>query len=72
MKSRSDFIKAALIDVYPGIAVTSDYGNVLIYTKSEDRFVRKLEKRARSLSDEIKGIKSLELHPGRTVPPNAI
>jgi cytidylate kinase len=65
-------IKAALIVVYPGIAVTSDYGNVLNYTKAEDRLVRKLEKKVRSLSEEIKGIKSLEVHPGRTIPPSAI
>jgi hypothetical protein len=65
-------IKAALIVVYPGIAVTSDYGNVLIYTKADDRLVRKLEKKARSLSEEIKGIKSLEVHPRRTIPPSAI
>ena len=65
-------LKAALIVVYPGIAVTSNYGNVLIYTKAEDRLVHKLEKKARSLSEEIKGIKSLEVHPGATIPPSAI
>ena len=65
-------IKAALIVAYPGIALTSDYGNVVIYTKAEDRLVRKLETKARSLSEEIKGLKSLEVHPGRTIPPSAI
>jgi cytidylate kinase len=65
-------IKAALIDMYPGIAVTSHYGNVLIYTKAEGRLVSKLEKKARSLNKEIKGIRSLEVHPGRKVPPTAI
>jgi hypothetical protein len=52
--------------------VTSDYGNVLIYTKAEDRIASKLEKKVRSLSKEIKGIKSLAVHPGRTIPPSAI
>jgi len=65
-------VKAALIVVYPGIAVTSDYGNVLIYTKAEDRIASKLEKKVRSLSKEIKGVKSLAVHPGRTIPPSAI
>ena len=65
-------IKAALVVVSPNIAVTSHYGNVLIYTKAEDRIVRKLEKKARGLSEEIKGIKSLEVHPRRTIPPSAI
>lgn len=65
-------IKAALVVVSPNIAVTSDYGNVLIYSKAEDRIVRKLEKKAMSISDEIKGIKTLEIHPGRKLPTSAI
>jgi hypothetical protein len=65
-------VKAALIDVYPGIEVTSDYGNVLIYTKADDRFARKLEEKGKSLNREINGIQSLEVHPGGTIPPNAI
>lgn len=65
-------VKAALIDTYSGIAVTSDYGNVLIYSKTDDRFVKKLEQKAKSLSREIEGINHLEIHPGGKVPPYAI
>jgi cytidylate kinase len=65
-------IKAALVVVSPNIAVTSHYGNVLIYTKAEDRIVRKLEKKARSIRDEIKGIKTFEIHPARKLPTSAI
>lgn len=65
-------VKAALIDNYPTLAVTSDYGKVLIYTKADDRFVQKLEEKAKSLSREIEGIHSLEIHPGGKVPPEAI
>ncbi len=65
-------VKAALIDSYPGIAVTSDYGNVLIYTKADDRILQKLEEKAKSLSREIEGIQYLEVHPGGAIPPNAI
>ncbi len=65
-------IKAALIDLNPGIAVTSDDGNVLIYTRSEDRLAHRLEEKARGLEKEIKGIKTLEIHPGATIPPDAI
>lgn len=65
-------IKATLVVVSPDIAVTSDYGNVLIYIKAEDRIVRKLEKKARGIRDEIKGIKSLEIHPAIKLPTSAI
>jgi cytidylate kinase len=65
-------IKAALIDVYPGITVTSDYGNVLVYAKAEERVLRELEKKAKGLGDEIKGIRSLEIHPGKSVSPGAV
>ena len=65
-------VKAALIGIHPGIAVTSDYGNVLIYTKAEDRLIHKLEEKARSLRGEIETIHSLEVHPGTTIPPGAI
>jgi len=65
-------IKAALIDVYPSISVTSDYGNVLIYSKAEERILRDLERKARSLGEEIKGIRSLEVHPGKATPSSAV
>jgi cytidylate kinase len=65
-------IKAALVAVSPNIAVTSAYGNVLVYTKAEDRIIRNLEKKAKSIRDEIKGIKTLEIHPGKKLPASAI
>ena len=65
-------VKATLIDAYPAIAVTSDYGNVLIYTKGDDRLVKKLEGKVKSLLAEIEGLNSLEIHPGGKIPPQAI
>lgn len=65
-------IKASLVDTYPGISVICEYGNVLIYTKANDRFTRKLDKEAESLSQKIKRVRSLELVPGGKVPPGAI
>ena len=65
-------IKAALIHDYPGISVTAEYGNILIYTKADDRLAQKLEEKAKSLCRDIKGIKHLEVHSGAVVPPNAI
>jgi cytidylate kinase len=65
-------VKAALVDPYQDIAVTGEYGNVLIYTRAEDRITHKLEEKARTLSREIRGINHIEVHSGVTIPPNAV
>ncbi|MBW1780033.1 MAG: cytidylate kinase-like family protein [Deltaproteobacteria bacterium] len=65
-------VKAALVDPYQDIGVTSEYGNVLIYTKGEDRITRKLEERARTLSQEISGIHHIEVHSGVPIPSKAV
>jgi cytidylate kinase len=65
-------VKAALIDAYPGISVKSDYGNILIYTKPDARLTHKLKGKAEGLKGKIKGINYLEVHPGGTVPPDAV
>lgn len=65
-------IKAILIDAYPGIAVKADYGNVLIYTKADDRLARKLEEKAKRLTQEIRDIKYIEVHPVKTIPSGVV
>jgi cytidylate kinase len=65
-------IKAALVDVSIEVAVLSEYGNVLIYTKSDDRISRKLEEKFKTLHGKINGINNIEFHPGVPFPPNAI
>lgn len=65
-------VKAALIEQFPDIALTSEYGNVLIYTKAGDRQASKLEKRVKSLVREIEDINNLEIHKGVDYPPKAI
>ncbi|MCF6245959.1 MAG: cytidylate kinase-like family protein [Desulfobacula sp.] len=65
-------VKATLIDAYPGITVKTDYGNVLIYIKPDLQRVRKLQEMSKSLKEKIKGINSLEVHPGGLSPPGAI
>jgi hypothetical protein len=62
-------IKAALIHDDPGISVTAEYGNILIYTKADDRLAHKLEEKAKSLCRDIEGINNLEVHTGAVVPP---
>jgi len=65
-------VKAALVHDYPDIAVTAEYGNVLIYTKADDRLAHKLKEKQKSLRREIQGINDLEVHPGAVIPPNAV
>jgi cytidylate kinase len=65
-------VKAALIEAFSDVAVLSEYGNVLIYTKSEDRLSQKQEEKARTLLKGIKGINNMEFHPGVPVSTNAV
>jgi cytidylate kinase len=65
-------VKAALIHDYPGISVIAEYGNILIYTKANDRLANKLKEAAKSLCGDIEGINDLEIHSGAVIPPNAI
>jgi hypothetical protein len=65
-------VKVALVNNYPAIAVKSEYGNIIIYAKSDARLIRKLGEAAENLKTEIKEINSIELLPGGTTPPDAV
>ena len=65
-------VKAALVNDYFDVGVTSEYGNVLVYTKAGDRLAHKLEERARHLAGEIQGINNLEMRTDIPFPPNAV
>jgi hypothetical protein len=66
-------VKAALIvDHHLNVAVTSEYGNVLVYTRADDRATHKLKEKAKTLSREIKGINNIEVHAGVSMPPDAL
>lgn len=65
-------VKAALVGISNDVAVLSEYGNVLIYTKADDRHLHKLEEKSMNLHREIEGINHMELHPGVPVPPDAV
>lgn len=65
-------IKAILVDQYFDVAVLSEYGNVIIYTKAGDRMVHKLEDRVKDLKTEVAGINHLEVHAGAPVPSDAV
>ena len=65
-------IKTALMESYPDIFVTCEYGNVLIYTKAEEHITHKLETKARALGQKIEGIHHIEVHSKVPIPANAI
>lgn len=58
-------IKAAIMDVDKEAGVTCEYGNLIVYSQAGERAVRKLEKRAAALLDEISEINNLEVHEGK-------
>lgn len=65
-------IKAALVNIDSGVAVASEFGNVLVFVKSDDRHTRKIRERIKVLSREIKGINHIEVHTGMNIPPDAV
>jgi len=65
-------IKAALVDEYPNIGVTCEYGNVLIYMKGKDQMTGKLTKKLNHIRENTNGIHHLETHAGIEPPPEAV
>jgi len=65
-------VKAALIHDYPDISVAAEYGNVLIYTKTDDRSSHRLKEDAQSLCRDNPKITSVEVHGGVDAPSRAI
>ena len=62
-------IKAILArDDYFDLAVTSEFGNVLVYTKRGHRRARQLEEKLEKLVGDIPGINHLELREGLPLP----
>ncbi|MFC1820557.1 AAA family ATPase [Thermodesulfobacteriota bacterium] len=55
-------VKAVLTDQHFDVAVTCEYGNLIIFTKADDRHIHKLEQRAKTLESEIEGINNIEVH----------
>jgi cytidylate kinase len=57
-------VKSELLDLDHNVTVTSNYGNVLVFTKGDDRRVRKLENRIATLAGRIEEIHNIEVHAG--------
>jgi len=54
-------VKSKLLDLDSKVAVTAEFGNVIVRTKTDDRKARKLEENLRVLVKEIEGIHNIEL-----------
>ncbi len=66
-------LKAALVDEECfDVAVTCDYGNVVVYTKQSGRHSHRLDEKLRRLRQNIPGINHLEVRTGQPVPPSAV
>ena len=65
-------VKAALAeDDCVDLAVTSEFGNVLVYTKQDDRRAHRLEEKLKPLAKRLPEINHLEVHTGQPFPPEA-
>jgi len=65
-------VKAALIEEFPEVMVTCEYGNVVIYTTSGERHANKLRQAVKPLEETVEGINSMEVHSGSTAPLSAV
>jgi hypothetical protein len=61
-------VRSHLLEVDQNVHVTSEYGNVLVYTKVTDLGSGRLEEKVGWLAGNIEGINNIEIHtrPGRT------
>ncbi|MBU4603633.1 MAG: cytidylate kinase-like family protein, partial [Proteobacteria bacterium] len=65
-------VKASLAeDECVDIAVTSEFGNVMVYTKQDDRRAHRLEEKLKPLAKGLPEINHLELRAGQPFPPEA-
>lgn len=65
-------VKASLAeDDCVDIAVTSEFGNVLVYTKQDARKVHRMEDKLKLLTKKVPEINHLEVRSGQAFPPEA-
>ena len=59
-------LKSELLDLDHNVTVTSDYGNVLVFTKSDDRKARKMEEKLHSLAGRFPELHNIEVRVGES------
>lgn len=65
-------VKARLVEAFPNVGVTCDYGNVIVYTRDKGQGRSRLNKRLDTLRNEIGGMFNLEIHSLDSWPPGAV
>jgi cytidylate kinase len=57
-------LKSELLDLDHNVTVTSEYGNVLVFTRADERKAAKMEEKIRSLTGVVEEIHNLEVRTG--------
>ncbi len=65
-------VKAELVNDFPDVFVTCEYGNILIYMKNKEHGTGKLTKKIEDIRKINKGIYNMEVHAGIPIPPDAV
>lgn len=65
-------VKAELVEEFPSVGVTSQYGNVIVYAKDKEHGGTKLQKRLDLIRRQIEGIYNLEIHSADIMPQEAV
>ncbi len=65
-------VKTTFVEAFPDVAVSCDYGNVLLYATEKDAHSGKFKKIMETLQKEQQGIFNLEVHSGTSIPEDAV
>lgn len=65
-------IKAGLSESFDNIGVNSEYGNILVYAKGNDRQIQRIRKKAGEIAAKMEGVNDLEVHVTRKLPPKSV
>ncbi len=66
-------VKAALVkDEYFEVGVTSEFGNVVVYTAKGGRHQDTLDQKVKKMRRSVPGINHLEVHKDMRIPPKAV
>ena len=65
-------IKAFLIEKRFDVSILSEFGNILIYAKGDDRLISRIDEAMKNLPEDIGGINNIEIHQNITPHEKAI
>ncbi len=65
-------VKAELVEEFPSVGVTSQYGNIIVYSKEKGQAGGRLHKRVDLIRKQIDGIYNIEIHAADSIHPDAV